>query len=150
MRVARSFGLSSFLSVILDIVKKQYFYTRSRPCGCVMFNVASNISTPPAWQPPPLQGRSFIAANNCSPVGEPRAAVRGMYPGRADPAPTEPMLQVTFVPLRLRHLPYRGGVCYNKVATVSNGNSNKTGTVKFHSLNLVVFWKQCEACLTAS
>ena len=25
-----------------------------------------------------------------------------------------------------------------------------TGTVKFHSLNLVVFWKQCEACLTAS
>ena len=29
--------------------------------------------------------------------------------GLADPAPTELMLQVTFVPLRLRHLPYRGG-----------------------------------------
>ncbi len=64
MRVARSFGLSSFLSVI-------------------------------------VQGRRFNAANNCSPVGELRAAVRGMCPGRADPAPTEQMLEVTSVPLRL-------------------------------------------------
>ena len=52
--------------------------------------------TPPAWQPPPLQGRSFIAQRLAAVI---------------------PMI---------------------------------TGTVKFHILNLVVFWKQCEACLTAS
>ena len=50
--------------------------------------------TPPPAAPPLKQRRSFIVANNCSPVGELRAAVRGMCQGRTDPAPTEPMLQV--------------------------------------------------------
>ena len=35
--------------------------------------------------------------------------------------------------------------------TTSNGNfKRETGTVEFHSLNPVGFWKQCEDCLTAS
>ena len=43
--------------------------------------------TPPPAAPPLKQGRSFIVANNCSPVGELRAAVRGMCQGTGRPSP---------------------------------------------------------------
>ena len=159
MRVARSCGLPSFLSVIWDIVKKTLLLypvpplwslslTLSSREGIKIYgrvpsalrfvgmtstlyspgraDVASNISTPPAspysnssslrtpsrlrrTPTPPLfieEGdrlrwrssqkrespwdrlwwRRFNAADNCSPVGELRAAVRGMCQGRADVA----------------------------------------------------------------